>query len=71
MICYNQVIKFQQRSKYRMKHNKLKLTDTEDRGFKLGDWIELAGLILALLVFAVLGFSVFVAVLKLMTELAG
>lgn len=54
-----------------MKHNKLKLTDTEDRGFKLGDWIELAGLILALLVFAVLGFSVFVAVLKLMTEMAG
>lgn len=54
-----------------MKHNKLKLTDTDDRGFKPGDWLELGGLILALLIFTVLGFSVLVAVLKLMTEIAG
>ncbi len=54
-----------------MKHNKLKLTDTKDKGFKPVDWIELAGLLLALLMFTVLGFSVFVAVLKLMTEVAG
>lgn len=54
-----------------MKHNKLKMTDTEDKGFKLGEWIEFFGLIVALLVFAVTGLALFTAVLKLMLEVAG
>lgn len=54
-----------------MKHNKLKLTDIEDQGFKLSDWVELVGMVLALVVFAAIALALFTAMLKIMTELAG
>lgn len=54
-----------------MKHNKLKLTNTEDRGFKPSEWAELVGMVLALVIFAALAIALFTAVLKLMMEIAG
>lgn len=54
-----------------MKQNKLKLTDTEDRGFKPSEWVELVGMVLALVIFAAVALALFTAVLKLMTEIAG
>lgn len=54
-----------------MKHNKLKLTDTEDRGFKRVDWLELGLLAFALVIIGALIFACVVAALKVMTEIAG
>jgi flagellar biosynthesis protein FlhB len=55
----------------KMKQNKLKLTNTEDRGFKPSEWVELVGMVLALIIFAAVALALFTAVLKLMTEIAG
>lgn len=53
-----------------MRQKKLKLSDTKDRGFTKADWVELFGLILALLLLASLAFALFTALLKVMIEVA-
>ena len=52
------------------KHNKLKLTDTKDRGLKPVDWVEFGFLIFAMLVSAAIVFAFIVAAIKIVTEVA-
>lgn len=50
------------------KHNKLKLTDNKDRGFRGIDWLEMGLLIFSLLLAATVIFAFIVAGIKLFTE---
>lgn len=54
-----------------MRQKKLKLSSTKDKGFTKGEWVELVGMVIVMLIFAALAMALLTALLKIMTEVAG